>query len=155
MTAEFGPMCTALGRVWVAGVPVPQGSMKVFTGSSRPVMVHHKGAELKAWRTKVAFEVTRAAQSKGWELPLDEPVSIDVSFHLPRPTRARFDRPATKPDLDKLMRAIGDALTVTGNVIKDDSRIVRWIGSKHYAGVSMEGVSISVFRLPAVSEDVC
>ena len=63
------------------------------------------------WRNRV----TRAGLEEMWAEwgahPLDEPVLLVVDFHLPRPARPRFrDDAATKPDLDKLTRAIGDAL---------------------------------------------
>ena len=55
--------------------------------------------------------------------------------------------PAVKPDVDKLSRAVHDALTIA-NVIDDDSRIVIDHNEKHYAveqtGASIEVISLSV-----------
>jgi Holliday junction resolvase RusA-like endonuclease len=58
--------------------------------------------------------------------------------------------PATKPDLDKLQRAVGDALCPsTGpGVLREDSRIVKWLSpEKVYAGTRGPGVEITVVRL--------
>ena len=39
---------------------------------------------------------------------------------------------ATAPDLDKLCRALGDALTQSG-VLRDDALIVEWVARKQWA----------------------
>ena len=39
---------------------------------------------------------------------------------------------ATAPDLDKLCRAIGDALTQSG-VLRDDALIAEWVARKQWA----------------------
>jgi Holliday junction resolvase RusA-like endonuclease len=49
------------------------------------------------------------------------------------------------PDLDKLIRAVGDSLT--GTVITDDSRIVRISARKLYAEGIEPGATISVKSL--------
>lgn len=51
---------------------------------------------------------------------------------MPRPKKPRFPVPAVAPDADKLCRGVGDALEAAG-VIRNDSRIVHWDASKHYA----------------------
>jgi hypothetical protein len=40
--------------------------------------------------------------------------------------------PSRPPDVDKLQRAIGDALTKS-KVITDDARIVQWVAGKRWA----------------------
>jgi Holliday junction resolvase RusA-like endonuclease len=45
------------------------------------------------------------------------------------------------PDLDKLLRAIGDALTIAG-VFADDSRIIEINASKSFADQRPPGVHI-------------
>ncbi len=52
----------------------------------------------------------------------------------------------TKPDLDKLERAILDALTKSG-VIKDDALVVDLVASKHYADENRPGVLIELSRI--------
>jgi Holliday junction resolvase RusA-like endonuclease len=61
---------------------------------------------------------------------MDGPLSLDVVFRAPMPaSRSKAIRAAgrwwkpTAPDLDKLVRSVGDSLTASG-LIKDDARIV-------------------------------
>lgn len=112
--------------VFVPGVPQPQGNHRV----SRAGYTYEANPKLKPWRDAVALVARRAWHGRP---PLDQPVAVDVFFAMPRPKRPKFNRPATKPDADKLQRAIGDALETAG-VVANDSRIVMWRSSKVYAG---------------------
>ena len=78
---------------------------------------------------RVAF-LTRGHQER-----LDEPVTLTLTFFLPRPPSVPKSRlaPHTKPDLDKLVRAVLDAMTKAG-IYKDDSRVVSMTVHKRYAG---------------------
>lgn len=114
----------------VDGVPVQQGSMNAYIRGGRAVLVHAKNKALALWRDKVAVETRAAALAAGWELPLDEPVKVFVVFYMPRPKTVKRALPSAKPDLDKLLRAVGDGL---GNgIVKDDSRIVGWYVEEFY-----------------------
>lgn len=143
----------ALGQhsFFVAGTPQTQGSMRGFVVGNRAVLTS-TNKQLKPWRATVAA----AAREAGWgdEL-LDGPVRLVVSFWILRP-RGHFkaqgilrSNAPTHPhkhvgDLDKLVRAIGDALT--GIVWTDDRRIVAIHASKHYE-VEQEGALIEVYSL--------
>jgi Holliday junction resolvase RusA-like endonuclease len=69
------------------------------------------------------------------------PVGVTALFTFPRPLthRTSTGRPSaqwrtykrSRPDLDHLLRSIGDAITVAG-VIKDDAQIVHWDALKVY-----------------------
>ena len=62
------------------------------------------------------------------------PVSLDVTFTMPRPKSAKAgSRPATRPDLDKLLRSTKDALKTAG-VYEDDGRVVSVIAQKYFVG---------------------
>lgn len=119
----------------IAGVPAPQGS-KTRTKWG----VREDNPATKPWRSAVAWEATAAMQGK--EL-LTGPVELAAVFVFPRPKshyrtgknagQLRPDAPihcATKPDTDKLLRSIGDA--ITGIVVRDDSQIVRINARKLY-----------------------
>lgn len=124
-------------EVFVPGVPIQQGSMipgkPVRTAKGmRSTMHSHNSAELKAWRSKIAGAVMLA---RGGEV-IDPYVDVVAIFHMPKPKTTKYpDYPAGTPDLDKLQRALGDALTESG-VIVDDARIVRW----HVMGVWAGGL---------------
>jgi Holliday junction resolvase RusA-like endonuclease len=112
------------------GVPAPQGSKNQFGGESNP--------RTRPWRAAVTAE---AAQH--FDTPLTGPVRVAVTFVFTRPKKhfrtgkhaheLRPDAPRfmdTAPDLDKLCRAIGDALT--GVAILDDKQIAVWWVAKEY-----------------------
>ncbi|HFG8772694.1 RusA family crossover junction endodeoxyribonuclease [Corynebacterium striatum] len=65
---------------------------------------------------------------------IDQPVHLDVVFVMP--ARKREPDPGgwhtATPDLDKLIRAIGDALTMAG-ILHDDSRIAAITATKRRA----------------------
>lgn len=112
----------------VAGTPVPQGSMHAY---AKGVLVHAKSKDLKAWRERVATKAHVSMLPAG-DLLLDEPVIVLLDFYLPKPKSVRRLLPHTKPDLDKLTRAVLDALT-QARVFVDDSRVVECKARKFYA----------------------
>lgn len=136
-------------RFFTAGNPAPEGSHKyVGHRGGRPIIAHDNQL-LTAWRTLVARNARNAAHTTGWDTPHDGPVAIEAHFYLPRPKHPKFpDHAATKPDLDKLARAIGDALAAPGSPLSEDSRIVTWILTKHWASDSQPpGVHVTVTAL--------
>ena len=122
---------------FVPGEPITEGSTRAFASGQRVVVTHDRGPELAAWRIKVAHAAEAAAQAAYWEPRHDGPVEVWAEFRLPRPKSAPKTRKhaQTKPDLDKLQRAVGDALAPykRPGVLRDDSRIVAWSAVKRYA----------------------
>lgn len=122
---------------FVPGEPITEGSTRAFASGQRVVVTHDRGPELAAWRIKVAHAAEAAAEAAYWEPRYDGPVEVWAEFRLPRPKSAPKSRKhaQTKPDLDKLQRAIGDALAPykRPGVLRDDSRIVAWSAVKRYA----------------------
>jgi crossover junction endodeoxyribonuclease RusA len=58
------------------------------------------------------------------------PVAVALAFRMPRPKSSKPGQPADKrPDLDKLVRAVLDALTSAG-MYEDDARVVDLRASK-------------------------
>ena len=128
------------------GAPVPQGSKNAYVRGGRAVLVD-ANARLKPWRSAVRSAAEAAIAEVGWET-LDEPCRVYLGFTMPAPKRPRWDVPAVKPDLDKLTRAVFDALTDAG-VWRDDSRVVSMEVTKKYAGEpdAMPGVWVEVMGL--------
>lgn len=128
-------------NVFVEGRPVPQGSKNAMPGGrGRTNLVESNDKKLRAWQNTIV----RAVQDDGGE-PLhrfdrNEPVGMQLIFAMPRTSRLpKTDRvpdpPHTvKPDLDKLVRAVGDALT-KAEVIGDDAQIDDTYSRKRYARV--------------------
>lgn len=113
-------------RVWVPGIPAPQGS-KRHIGGGRMV---ESSKQLRPWRRAVD-----AALRAGYDGPtLDGPVIVRLAFWLPRPAsepRTRRTLPVRRPDLDKLARAVLDSMTTSG-AIRDDAVVVRLDLSERY-----------------------
>ena len=123
----------------VDGVPIPQGSKKAFVVKKRAVLVDDNAAKLKPWRARIA-----AAADLGHMF--DVPVVVRAVFYMPRPETVRRALPSVKPDLDKLMRALGDGMT-DGGLISDDSRIVTEILKKRYADeTNPPGIDVCVYE---------
>jgi len=124
----------------VSGDPASQGSHSVINGR----IVQVNSTKHKRWRNAVAFAALDAI-GPDFEL-LDEPVELSVIFYLPRPKTATRKFPEVMPDLDKLIRSVGDSLS--GTIIKDDSRIIAIHAKKLYADARGVGAVIRVNTLP-------
>jgi len=116
---------------FVPGVPVPKGSAKAFMnkGMKFPVVIQDNVEKQKPWASSIGY----SAQMSGFEVK-NGPVSIGVTFYMPRlkshfgtgknSERVKDSAPTyhiSKPDLDKLIRCVKDALT--GIAWKDDSQV--------------------------------
>jgi crossover junction endodeoxyribonuclease RusA len=136
------PGCAPVSReaisAWVAGVPAPQGSKRAL-GAGRPggrIRLVESSTKVKPWRADVraAFERGVAAPRGRTEIEAGVPLVVKIVFVMPR-TKAMRNRPSAdfpmvqKPDVDKLQRAVLDALTSAG-VYSDDSQVVGCYGFK-------------------------
>lgn len=105
--------------VLAAGVPRPQGSLRAV-GKGR--VIAHNQDDLMTWRGTVAAAARRAAVEQAWQRA-DWPLRAWARFVLP--TQGR------EPDLDKLVRAVGDALTDAGTIWTDDRVVAEWVATRH------------------------
>lgn len=141
-------------RFWVGGVPVEQGSKTGGTRKNGSVFLRDSNSKrLHPWRDHVAREARAARGGTTYT----GPVRVDLLFLMPRPKdhyrTGRFadqlkpNAPlyhTVKPDIDKLERAILDALTMAGTYT-DDARVAMVTKSKIYANRdNPTGVSITV-----------
>jgi crossover junction endodeoxyribonuclease RusA len=115
--------------VFVPGHPAPQGSKRHVGGG---VMVE-SCKRTKPWRSDIrSMLLTEDGKPK---LFFDGAVHVHLDFVMPRPLSApkRSTPPAIKkPDLDKLTRAVFDAIGSAG-IWRDDSQVVGAIVSKRIA----------------------
>jgi len=114
---------------FVPGIPAPQGSKRAFVVGKRAVLVESSKA-CKPWRDSVRAAALEATQGAA---PLSGPLSVSVAFILPRPKsvpKGRLGWPATKPDIDKLLRSTLDGLTAV--LFGDDSQVVEVAATKRY-----------------------
>lgn len=139
----------------VYGIPVQQGSKVPGQRKNGTLFVREAAKGHKEWRQAVVNEAKYHMSLNNTEIryPLDGP--LEVWLHFAFPPLKTSDRlyKTSAPDLDKLVRNVGDALQQSG-MIKDDARIVRLEASKVHAAVdSAAGVTISVMQLNTREED--
>lgn len=137
---------------YAEGVPAPQGS-KTHVGGGRLI---ESSRQVGPWRDAVRRS---AITAMGDRPPIDGPIYLVQVFALPRPKshygtgrnsgrikRGAPSRPPVRPDLDKLARAVGDALT--GVCYHDDAQVVNLCAAKYYVApsgrLSVPGVEIRV-----------
>jgi Holliday junction resolvase RusA-like endonuclease len=90
---------------------------------------------LKSFRQELALAALAAMmQGDRRRDPIQRivPLILDVTFFFARPQRLKKSttEKTTRPDLDKLVRAVGDA--ITGIIAEDDSQIVQISASKKF-----------------------
>lgn len=131
---------------FVPGVPISQGSGMARRSRRGKLSVQMVTPKLEAWRTSIGMEAKRARAkldyAKEW-IGCDDPVEMRCEFYFePIASHPFRDWRQTKPDLDKLVRAVGDALEISG-VLKNDSRIVSLQACKM---VGPSGVKVKLTR---------
>jgi Holliday junction resolvase RusA-like endonuclease len=137
----------------VHGLPVPQGSL-VPNPSGRGLR-YANDASLKAWRQSIIAQVIEA-RPKGWDPT--RPISISTTFRFPRPVNhfsvsrakrghlvpAAPEHKTTKPDTDKLIRAVGDSLEQSGLIIGDQQIISINAHKRFVVGDESPGLLLTV-----------
>lgn len=130
----------------VHGIPAPQGSKTAWGTEANP--------NTRPWRAAVA---SLAADVTAGRPLLEGALTLEVIFTFPRPKShyrtgknagvLKDDAPvfhATKPDTDKLLRAIGDSLT--GIVCRDDSQFAQVRAVKIYGEPASARVIVRQIR---------
>lgn len=119
----------------VVGEAVPQGSAKAFVVDGK-ARITHDNAATKEWRRRVRDRAETALEGRP---VLTGAVAIRLEIAFARPSTHFGKRglrstarpyPSVRPDLDKLERAVLDALT--GVAYRDDGQVVQISASKKY-----------------------
>lgn len=142
----------------VRGIPAPQGSKRAFRNKhSGRIQQVESSKRVAPWRSDVRDAAMKALDNEilgGRPNPgyaFTGPVAVELAFRWPRPKGHHGARglrpsapvwPATLPDLDKLARAVLDALT--GIVWNDDAQVVDLGLRKRYADGEPPGVTVTV-----------
>lgn len=118
--------------------PVTQGSLNAYSAG---VVTDRHSKQLKPYRKLIA---DRYRESAGPFFETYTPVKVTVTFWMKAPKKPKAFAPSTKKcDLDKLQRAVGDALT--GVAYADDCQITSWVATKRYVDdESQEGLTFKV-----------
>lgn len=104
---------------------MPKGSRSIYRGRSVESSKRWPG-----WKKTVADYAAAERLKRKAERFDYGPVSLTVTFYLPKPQRPKHERHITKPDLDKLVRGVCDALT--GIVWADDAQVNTIMAIKRY-----------------------
>lgn len=130
----------------VSGIPTPKGSTtRMPNGATLPAGTTESRKRMAQWREDVRHE---AKQAMGDHPPLMGPIRLYCDFRLvPPKTGIRksdigWKCHTKKPDVDKLFRALADAMT--GIVWVDDSQICVSLINKSYAWDNRAGASVEV-----------
>jgi len=140
-------------QFFVPGTPVPKGSAKAFVNkrTGRAQVLQDNREKQRPWASLVSFQAQQvvSAVTVG-------PVRLTLHFTLQRPKShfgsgkntaiVKASAPylhVSKPDLDKLVRCVKDALT--GVVYHDDSQVCSLVTGKVYG--DRTGVLVKVEAL--------
>lgn len=128
-------------RIFVPGIPVPKGSAKAFLNkhTGRIAVMQSNRDRQKPWASLIGM----IALQNNIKIS-DSPISLKLGFQMPRPqshysknktgATLRPTAPAmhtSRPDLDKLIRCVKDALT--GIAWRDDSQVSELTATKMYS----------------------
>lgn len=169
--------------ITVRGTPAAQGSKRGFVNrATGRVTLVEQSERVKPWREAVRAAALDALAAvapcveysdgttrrlPGYPFP-DVPLAVHATFVFDRPSghygsgrnasvlrQSAPAYPGSRPDLDKCLRALLDALA--GTLLRNDSRVVDIAGRKVYAGTGAPlpgpGAVVHVMPLPATIRD--
>jgi crossover junction endodeoxyribonuclease RusA len=122
---------------FVSGDPVPQGSTKSYHNKKLDkVFTTHGNKNTDRWRLRIATEAQAAValNPKAWPWWEDREAGYRItamfSFKKPASARKRKTMNNKRPDIDKLERALLDAITDV--LIPDDALVISSLCEKDY-----------------------
>lgn len=118
--------------------PIPQGSLRArVLPNGQAVVYADNSPDLQEWRKAVAW----SARAAGIKSAYEGPVRVVVVFDLPLSTSRRAQLKSwlsdIRPDVDKLARAVLDALT--GVAYHDDAQVADLHVTKRWASPQTGG----------------
>lgn len=131
----------------VHGIPQTKGSTKAFMrpGMRFPVITNDN-TKNAGWAATVSGEAQRARVASGLSAPVGGAVWLMLHFHVlkPKSLPKRIMHATKKPDLDKMIRSVKDALK--GVLYLDDAQVVDLFAQKRYS--DSPGVEVTFRELP-------
>lgn len=128
-------------RFFVPGRAETKGSARGFgfkrKNGSVGVNIVNDNPKTKSWQKSVSMV---ARYTMNATPPIMGPIRITLRFQLERGKTVKRSEPITRPDIDKIIRPVLDALT--GIVFVDDCQVVELVARKAYD--SEPGVVIDV-----------
>jgi Holliday junction resolvase RusA-like endonuclease len=119
--------------VTVSVEAVPKGSVRAFIApkQNRAIIVQDKHYQLRLYESILRDHLSQAMQAQSL---FEGPVRVRIVFNRSRPKSSKRKKSmyaCTRPDIDKLARAVLDAMT--GIVFTDDAQVAALIAEKRYA----------------------
>lgn len=106
---------------FVLGNPRPQGS-KRHVGNG---VLIEQSKYVKEWRNNIAWKAKENTKKQ-----FTGPIQLSMVFVLKKPQKPKHSQPISRPDLDKLTRAVMDSLTRI--CYEDDSQVTKIVATKKY-----------------------
>lgn len=147
-------------RVWIPGVPAPQGSKRFLGKSARGrVRMVESSDRVAPWRADVRSKVEEVMRNGGAEEPTSAAVVLSARFVFVRPkshygtgrnselvkqSAPRLPMDSNRGDLDKLLRAVLDAMT--GIAFADDGQVAQINAGKEWGNVAGAELRWDVIR---------
>jgi len=126
---------------FVPGIPRPKGSMRaIISKSTGRAIAKEDNKSSKDWQKAIAA----AAKLNAPQRSLNGAVELHLMFHFEKPTSAKRPSPSVRPDLDKLCRAVLDALT-KARMYDDDGQVCQIKAEKRYSDTP--GVHVTICAL--------
>lgn len=131
------------------GVVAGQGSKRVF-GKGQ---FTEASPNVAPFRAAIAYAAIEAVREHGWQQLVGVGCEVELDFYIAAPKKAKYPYPP-RPDVDKAIRAVLDALT--GIVFKDDSQVVDVSATKNYTSEragTYPGVQVRVYAWPDLTKE--
>jgi crossover junction endodeoxyribonuclease RusA len=131
----------------VLGEPAPKGSMRAMLMRGKPVLVPGGTSvnqkKLRAWARAIKEATCASIGECSGPMYTETALEVQLLFKLARPASVHTLHPmAQRDDIDKLARAVLDALT--GVLYDDDGRIALLTCEKQWGDPSRQGVVITI-----------
>jgi crossover junction endodeoxyribonuclease RusA len=126
----------------VFGIPQPQGSTRTFIPKGwKRAVVTTDNSKLKPWRQEVAGTAKAEMETKALQMSRGAVrVEAKCFFAKPKSLKKSAIYKVTKPDVDKLIRALFDSMT--GIVFKDDAQVCECVIEKAFGEPSRVEVAV-------------
>ena len=139
---------------FVRGEPKGQPRPRAFARKMSAVHVarFYDSDVADTWKRAVQLAIIDAASTHKWAITLG-PVAVELRFAMPRPkshSGAKGLKPSApqfhtqKPDIDNLEKLLGDQITRSGRIWRDDSQVVSMRSDKFWATGAEQGCSVSI-----------
>lgn len=126
--------------IFVPGKPVTKGSKRGFV-VGKHVVIKEQNNNVYAWQEFAASKASLEMAKNGINEPFRGPIRLNIIAKIRKPKKPKNPfYPITAPDIDKVERAVFDALT--GVVYLDDAQVVDGTRSKAYEDYYGPGVLI-------------